>query len=60
MSADPFDSTFTRIETALARIEAAAAALPPPSGGWNLYRKLREDVRGTVRELDAVIAELER
>ncbi|WP_133365379.1 hypothetical protein [Qipengyuania sediminis] len=59
MSAERIDSLFTRIEAALARIEAAATALPPPSGGWNLYRKLRDDVRGTVQELDTLIAELE-
>lgn len=61
MSADPLDPVLTRIEAALARIEAAAAAPRPGSeGGWNTYRRLKTRIGGAVRELDTLIAELER
>lgn len=55
------DQAMSRIEAALARIEEATAHVPEkPSGGWNLYRELRDRVRGTLPELDRLIAELER
>lgn len=54
------DRAMNRIEAALARIEEAAGGLPPPSGGWNLYRTLRDRVSAQLAELDRVIAEMER
>lgn len=59
------DQAKSRIEAALARIERAAAnpaAAPEAdsSGGWAAYRDLKKQLGGTLSELDAVIAELER
>jgi hypothetical protein len=55
------DRAMKRIEDALARIEAAASApRENTSGGWNLYRKLRNQVGDTLVELDRVIADMER
>lgn len=59
------DQAKSRIEAALARIERAAgnSAAAPEVGsmeGWDAYRDLKKRLRGTLSELDAVIAELER
>lgn len=59
------DQAMSRIEAALARIERAAARPAAPaeggsSGGWDAYRDLKKRLRGTLGELDGVIAELER
>ncbi len=55
------DRAMKRIEDALARIEVAAERPPEnTSGGWNLYRKLRDQASNALAELDRVIADLER
>lgn len=70
MSADRIASALTRIETAMARIDAARAGLgdgETRGGGSsarvvelvNVHEKLREQVAESLRELDALLATLE-
>jgi len=55
------DQAKSRIEEALARIEAAAARPPSGSeGGWNANRELKTKVSAVLGELDLLIADLER
>jgi len=65
------EQAMTRIEAALARIAAARAASPPPDADTgaatsarvvelvNSHEKLREDVAEAMRDLDALISQLE-
>ncbi len=64
--ADAVSAALARLETALARIEAAGiAAARQPAGSQrvielvNTHERLREDVAETLRDLDALIATLE-
>ena len=62
------DSALARIEAALARIDAASDAArstapdTPPNvlGLVNKHEKLREEVAGTLRDLDKLIEEIEQ
>jgi len=74
MSGARIDEAIARIEAALARIDAAralpVAAEPDPAASAegtarvtalvNSHEKLREEVADTLRELDAVISELDQ
>ncbi|MFN3988631.1 MAG: hypothetical protein ACK4IS_00060 [Erythrobacter sp.] len=65
------EQAITRIETALARIAAAHAATPPSPADTgaansarvvelvNNHEKLREEVADAMRDLDALIGQLE-
>ncbi len=70
MSADRIASALTRIETAMARIDAAyetmMSAQSKGGGGSarvvelvNVHEKLREQVSESLRELDDLLAKLE-
>ena len=62
------ESAVARIEAALARIDAASSAArsstpdlqPNVLGLVNSHEKLREEVAGTLRDLDKLIAEIEQ
>ena len=53
------DIVMTRIETALARIEAANAARETSAPGSTPDGAIREKVEKALKELDGLIAELE-
>ena len=68
MNGSRTESAVARIEAALARIDAASKAVrsseagTPPNvlGLVNSHEKLREEVAGTLRDLDKLIAEIEQ
>jgi hypothetical protein len=70
MSADRIASALTRIEAAMARIDAARDGLAESAGKAggssarvvelvNVHEKLREQVAESLRELDSLLAQLE-
>jgi hypothetical protein len=70
MSADRIASALTRIEAAMARIDAARDGLAESEGKAgsssarvvelvNVHEKLREQVAESLRELDILLAQLE-
>jgi hypothetical protein len=57
----PLDAALDRIEQALARLEAAVAAAPPPAEVADLrarHRKLKERVTQEIEQLDLLLANL--
>ena len=57
----PLDAALDRIEQALARLEAAVAAAPPPAEVADLrtrHRKLKERVTHEIEQLDLLLAKL--
>jgi HAMP domain-containing protein len=67
MTAGRIEQAITRIEAALTRLETARPAAPAPAPENSArvlalvdsHEKLREEVADTLRDLDALIAELE-
>jgi hypothetical protein len=66
MTADRITAAVARIETALARIDAAREAENKAAGGSarvvelvNVHEKLREQVAESLRELDDLLTKLE-
>lgn len=57
----PLEAALGRIEQALARLEAAVAATPPPAEVAELrtrHRKLKERVSQEIEQLDLLLANL--
>lgn len=59
MSGDGIDQAIARIEAALARISAAADALPTAPAASADDSAMRQELAGTLKQLDALIESLE-